>query len=191
MANVILFSLYYHINLTLYQSIFLYFQINLGHCLTLHNDFCVSIYCCARNKASFVADWINITLYTPLIFWSFSIFYFNYFIFIRVWCAFFESLSLFFYSCYISCLIFLTFLQSYPHLQMHCISLYLGPPKLVQTFSLCVLWLITLFYALNHYLLIVSASIHEHCHLLLYGCWMSSLLLLSIIFFFHLVNNKN
>ena len=64
-------------------------------------------------------------------------------------------------------------------------------PKLVITFPLCVLWLIISSYVLTLRLLSVSGSLHRHWNILLYVLWVSNLILIFIIFLFHIVNRKN
>ena len=73
--------------------------------------FCFSISCCECNKDYFVSDWINISLSTTLLFFYYSILGFNYFLFLRVYCAFPDVLSLLFQYLDTSFLIFTLFLQ--------------------------------------------------------------------------------
>ena len=60
----------------------------------------------------------------------------------------------------------------------------------IETFPLCVLWLIISSYFLNLHLLIVSTSLHKHCNILLYSRWIYSHLCPCILFLFHLFNRK-
>ena len=95
MVNDILCSLSYHTYFTLYWIVFLYFFDKSRALLNSSQRLlCFSIYCCACNKASYIAEWINFSLYTPLLFWSFSILDFKYSNIVRIFCAFVGALSL-------------------------------------------------------------------------------------------------
>ena len=171
---------------------------------------CLSISIYAFNNASFVAiliirtvfcsvwartilwsSWINLSLSNPLLFCSFSILDYNFFIFVRLLFAFVEALSMFLQAWFASSLRFLLFLQYYPHLLRHHLPFSLGNPNLVLTFTLYTFWLIISYYVLMLHLLNVSDSLHKHFHILLYVRWLSILLLICIIFHFHVFHSKN
>ena len=153
--------------------------INLGHCLTLLNSFCVYIFLCACNKDSYVeivlistvfwfvgaitlfwSFWINLSFYIPILF-----FYFQSWIstFLHLWGYAVSLLKhyLYFQSCSSSCLMLLLLIQALKHLWMHHLPLSLGYLKLVITFPLCNRWLIISSCVLTLHLLIISASLQD------------------------------
>ena len=103
---------------------------------------------------------------------SFPFLDFNYFSFVRVWCAFAKALSLFLQAWAASGLIFPTSPSSLTTSSKVTFGFFLRSPKLVQTYSLCALWLIISSCVLALHLLSVSASLHKHCHIFLHG-WCS------------------
>ena len=143
-----------------------------------------------RSRTIFWRFWINSSLSTTLSFWSFYILDSNYFSFRRVWSDFVEALSLFLKAWDSSLLIFLLLFQDYPHLRRNNLNFSLRAPKIVLTFPLWALWLIISSYAFTPHLLSLSEYLLEHCHVFLYGHWIYVLLLLCLIFFFHIVNRK-
>ena len=67
---------------------------------------------------------------------------------------------------------------------------HLIPPKLVLTVTLYSLWLIISSYVLYPHILSVSSFLHKKCHLLLYSRRFYRLLLLFLLFLFHIYNRN-